>query len=319
MKSKVMKVEFLYLLLIVFVACGQKLKSKHDTPEKDTIQANTNFREFEDKTIFKDDTLNGKVKTITQNFYGEYYDSSDVVYTFDKYGLQVRRQGFGQDIIEYYKENKLIKSSICFADNGKEYGRNEYLYDEKGNLIKHIHINLPNEKYKFSDSTIMYYFYNNENKLIEERNGRETIKYQYDEFNDCVIEKNYYGDFLSKKIENKYINHRLEEKLTWKWFEGFRYYSREIYNYNADGTLKSITHYLSNTKEFSKENGETTFFNYTFDNENRLVKIQEINKNYYEKIISYSDFDLKGNWQLKNTNDNGRKSKIKRKIEYFEN
>lgn len=111
----------------------------------------------------------------------------------------------------------------------------------------------------------------------------------------------------------------MEEKLTWKWVEGFGYYTRETYNYNADGTLKSIAHYVSNTKEFSKEKGETTYFYYTYDNENRLVKIQEINNNYYEKTITYSDFDLKGNWQLKNTNDNGRKSKIKRKFEYFDN
>ena len=311
--------KFLYLFLIVFVACGQKLISKHDTPEKDNIQAKTNFREFENKTIFEDDTLNGKVKTITQNLYGEYYDSSDVVYTFDEYGLQVRRLGFGQDIFEYYKENKLIKSSICFADNGKEYRRHEYLYDEKGNLIKHIRINLPNEKNKFSDSTIIYYFYNNKNRLIEQRDGRETVKYQYNEFNDCVIEEKYNDNFLREKIENYYINHILNEKITWRWFEGLGYYTREIYDYNIDGTLKSITYYFSNTKEFSKENSETTFFNYTFDHENRLVKLQEINKNKYEKIISYSDFDLKGNWQLKNTNDNGRKSKIKRKIEYFEN
>lgn len=194
-----MKVKILYLLLIVFVACGQKSKSKYDTPEKDTIQAKTNFREFEDKTIFEGDTLNGKVKTITQNFYVENYDSSDVLYTFDEYGLQVRRQGFGQDIIEYYLENKLIKSSICFADNGKEYGRNEYLYDERGNLIKHILIYLPNEKYKFSDSTIIYNFYNNKNRLIEQREGRETVKYQYNEFYDCVIEEKYNDNFLRGK------------------------------------------------------------------------------------------------------------------------
>ena len=135
-----MKVKTLCLLLFVCVACGQKTKSKKNVPAKDTIQTKSNFRKFDDKTIFESDTLNGKVKTIIQNSYGEYRDASDVIYTFDECGLQVRRQGFGQDIFKYYKESKVIKSSICFADNGKEYRRNEYLYDERGNLIKHIHI-----------------------------------------------------------------------------------------------------------------------------------------------------------------------------------
>lgn len=114
-----MKSRYLYLLLFVFVACGQKTKPKNNVIEKDTFQTKTNFREFEDKTIFEEDTLNGKIKTIIQNSYGEYRDGSDVIYTFDEYGLQVRRQGFGQDIFEYYEGNKVIKSSICFADNGK--------------------------------------------------------------------------------------------------------------------------------------------------------------------------------------------------------
>jgi len=317
MKSKVDIIKILYLLLIVFVACGQKNKSKHDTLEEDPIQSKSNFRVFLDKTIFEDDTLNGKVKTITEYFYGENYDSSVVLYTFNEYGLQVRRKGFGQDISNYYKENKLIKSSICFEDNGKEYRKNEYLYDKKGNLISHTHICLPNERNKISDSTIIYYVYNNKNKLIEQKKDREVVKYQYDEFNDCVIEEQFIDNLLREKIENNYINHRLEEKITWKWFEGFGYYTKETYNYNSDGTMKSIINYVSNTPEFSKVKGETTFFKYTFDKENRLVKIQEI-KNNYENTITFNNFDLKGNWQLKNINDNGRKGKIKRKIEYFE-
>ena len=164
-----MKVQILCLILSVFAACVQKTKSKNDVSEKDAIQTKTNLREFENKTIFESDTLNGKVKTIIQNSYGEWLDGSDVIYSFDEYGLQVRRQGFGQDIFEYYENNKVIKSSICSSDNGTEYRRNEYLYDERGNLIKHIHIMLPNEKYNFSDSTITQYFFNNKNELIEQR------------------------------------------------------------------------------------------------------------------------------------------------------
>ena len=111
----------------------------------------------------------------------------------------------------------------------------------------------------------------------------------------------------------------MKETLSWKWFEGFGYYTKDVYNYNENGTLKSITHYTSDTKEFSKENDGTTFYDYTYDNENRLVKYQEINDNYYKKTITYGDFDVKGNWQLKNTNDNGEKSGIKRRFYYYDN
>ena len=311
-----MKVTILCLSLFVFVACGQNTKSKNNLPEIDTIQTSINFREFENKTVFEGDTLNGKIKTIIQNSYGENRDSSDVIYTFDENGLQVRRQGFGQDIFKYYEGNRVVKSSICLANNGKEYRRNEYLYDERGNLIKHIHISLPNEKYNYSDSTIIQYFYNSNNKLIEQREDKETIKYQYDEFNDCVIEERYYSDFLRGRTENKYINHRLEETLSWRWFEGFGYYTKEIHQYNEDGTLKYIIHYTSHTKEFSKKADGTMFYYYTYNNENILVKFREVNKNY-EKTITYNEFDVKGNWQMKNTNDNGRKSKIKRRFDYF--
>jgi len=111
MKTKILSI----ILMIAFVSCGQK----------------SNFREFEDKTIFEGDTLNGKIKTIIENFYGKYSNGEDVIYTFDKYGLLVRQQSFVQDIFYYYKFNKIIKSSIRFADNGKEYTKNEYLYNKK--------------------------------------------------------------------------------------------------------------------------------------------------------------------------------------------
>ena len=62
------------------------------------------------------------------------------------------------------------------------------------------------------------------------------------------------------------------------------------------------------------------FFYYTYDNQNRLIKFQVISKfNYYEKTITYSNLDKKGNWQLKITNDNGTKEKVTRRFVYFEN
>jgi len=317
MKINFSKIKILFLLFFVLIACGQRTTYKYHPNEKDTIRAKSNFREFENKTIFEGDTLNGKVKTITQNLYGEYNDGSDVIYTFDEYGLQIRRQGCGQDIIQTFEGNKLIKSSICFADNRKEYGRNEFIYDERGNLIKHIYISLPNESINISDSTTEYYSYNISNKLIEVRKGKETIKYKYDEFDNCVREEKYFKDSLVEKIDYKYLNHRLEEKLTWVWFEGFGYYTRDENIYNADGTLKLVEHFVSETNDFLENSRSTTFYYYTYDNENRLVEFQEVNNTYYKKTITYNDFDIRGNWQVKNTNDNGRIITVKRRYEYF--
>lgn len=311
-----MKVKLLYLLLFVFLIYGHKTMSQNNTLKKDSIKEKTNFREFKDKTIFEDDTLNGKIKTIIQNTYGENFDNSDVIYTFDEFGSKVRRQGYGQDIFEYYKGNKLIKTSICDADNGEEYSRYEYLYDERGNLIKRMNIvDLPKDKY----TTIILYFYSNDDKIIEIRDLIETIKYQYDELNDCIIEERYDEDVLRERIENKYINHRIVEKVTWRLFEGEEYYVKEIYNYNLNGTLKSITYYYSRTKELPKENDGIKYFYYTHDKKNRLVKFQAIQKKYYKETIIYSNFDENGNWQLKKINQNGRKKKIKRRFEYYDN
>ena len=177
---------------------------------------------------------------------------------------------------------------------------------------------------------VTYYKYDKNNKLIETREGEkrkmfkekitETIKYQYNENGDCVIEEEYEGKSLIKKKEHKYENHKLIETISWQWFEGFGYYTKKIYKYNEDGTIKFIIHNSSETKEFSEKNNETTFYHYIYDNNNRLIEFQEIYKGYipYKKTITYSDFDNKGNWQLKITNDNGRKEKVKRRFVYFE-
>lgn len=318
-----MRMNLLYICLLVFFVYGHKTMSQNNTLKKDSIKEKTNFREFKDKTIFEDDTsngeddtLNGKIKTIIQNTYGENFDSSDVIYTFDEFGFKVRRQGYGQDIFEYYENNKIIKTSICDADNGKEYRRNEYLYNERGNLIKRINnVDLPKDKY----TQIIHYFYSNDDKVIEIRDLIETIKYKYDELNDCIIEERYNNeDVLRERMENKYINHRIAEKVTWRLFEGEEYYVKEIYNYNLNGTLKSIIYYYSYTKEFPKKPSVIRYFYYTYDKENRLVKYKLRDDNYKETII-YSNFDKNGNWQLKKINQNGRKKKIKRRFEYYDN
>jgi len=280
-----------------------------------TMTTETNFREFEDKTIFEGDTLNGKIKTITQNTYGEYSKGKDVIYIFDEYGLQIRRKGIGQDIFYYYKFNKIIESSICRADNGKEYRKNEYLYDERGNLIKHIHIFLPNEK------TITKYFYNNENKLIEERDSRKTIKYQYDANGDCVIEEEYGGkDVLTEKKEHKYINHKLVETFSWQRFEGEDLYIKDLYTYNENGTLKSNTHIIyhyGSKNHIAMEN--TTSYHYIYDDKNRLIEYKEINiGDYLDVTTTYENFDKKGNWQLKITYKDGKETKVTRKFEYYD-
>ncbi|HRZ48537.1 MAG TPA: hypothetical protein P5338_03990 [Bacteroidales bacterium] len=311
-----MQVNILYILLFVFVACGPGSEAKYHTPEKDPVQTKINNREINDRTIFEGDTLNGKIKTIIENCCEEWCDGSDIIYTFNEYGLQVRRQGLGQDILKYYDGHKLKKSCICFADNGKEYRRNEYVYDGKGNLITQIHIILPNARSRFPDSTIRHFSYNSKNKLIEEREGGKAIKYQYDEFDDCIVEELFTRAIVLKRLEYKYINHRLEEKLSWEWFEGKRYFKRETYSYNPDGTLKCVIHNSSSTKELLKGNNAKTFYYYTYNDENRLVKIKEI-ENQYNKTITYSDFDKKGNWQVKTISENGRNSTTKRRFEYF--
>ena len=306
------------LLLCVFAACSQKTKSEHNAFDNDPVQGKENYREFEDRTIFEGDKLNGRIKNIIQNTYGVNSTGSDVIHTFDKYGFQTRRLGLGQDIFMCYEANKLRKTRIFLVDIGAEYRRNQFFYDERGNLVKHYRIELPMEKNSLSDTAVRYFIYDNDNNLIERREGRKVIKYQYDEWNNCLVEERFHRGSLSKKIENIYLNNRLLESAAWKWFEGFDLYTKETYCYNDDGTIKSITHYNSHTSDFSKADSSTTFFYYTYDHENRLVKSRELMGDTYSKTITYSDFDIKGNWQQKTTNDNRRVTTIKRRFEYFD-
>jgi len=290
-----------------------------------TMKTETNFREFEDKTIFEGDTLNGKIKTITQNTYGEYSKGKDIIYTFDEYGLHVRRQGLGQDIFTYYNFNKFVKSEIYYVGTGELGRTNERIYDDNGNLIKHISKIIP-MKNSFSDFDyfVTYYKYNEKNQLIEKEESekrkksneemRFTIKYQYDENGDCVIEKGYDGKVLK---EHKYINHKLVETFSWQLSDGMKYYKKDLYQYNEDGTLNSIIHYSSYTEEFSEKDKGITFYYYTYDNNNRLIEYKSIDEEGYYTIITYENFDEKGNWQLKITNKDGKISEIKRRFEYF--
>jgi len=297
-----------------------------------TMTTETNFREFENKTIFEGDTLNGKIKTIIESIYGQihhggkHYNGENIIYTFDEYGLQIRRKGNEQDFLKYYSFNKLVKTEIYREKTGELDITFEYVYDENKNLYKYIRKSFPARNYNF-DYHVTYYKYDKNNQLIEIEKGNkpknseetitETIKYQYDENGDCVIEEEYRENDLSKKKEHKYINHKLIETFSWQWFEETDLYIKNLYTYNNDGTLESNTrifYHYGSKNEIAMEN--TTLYYYTYDNKNRLIEYQEINERNYKKI-TYSDFDEKGNWQQKNTDDNGRKSKVIRRFEYF--
>lgn len=318
-----MQIKFLLFLLFAFILTDKEWKSIdiEAIPDEICSQIKDKPHHFKDKTIFEGDTLNGRVKTVIEDHYNCNYnhercDTFVVIRTFDENGLLLKRQGFGQDITYFYEETKLVKSSICFSDDGKEYSKNDYLYDENGNLILHIHILLPTHLQNFSDSTKTYYSYNRENQLIEEKKGQKTTQYKYDQFNNLVYEESYQSDLVQERIEYRYRNHRLEEKQIWTWFEGMGLYYIEKNFYNTDGTLKMVEHYTSFTKDTTEKLIGKTFYQYIYDNKNEFEHYQ-IN-NAYDKSIIYSDFDSKGNWQTKTTYYYDNKEVVKRKFEYFE-
>lgn len=283
--------------------------------------------EGDEKTKFQDEILNGKIKTIKQIIYEK--DRVDTaLYFFNEVGLleEAITNGF-RDIHSYNWANQKIKStSFDLNHGGIELQSNEYLYENE-NLITHI-LKYPSSTFKITyyyDYFITYYTYNINKQLVEEKKfskRKEDTKemfchrytYQYDSIgNRTIVEKFEENGSMWEKIENKYRNNKLIETFTWTSFEGEDLYLKDIYVYNENDKLESLINIVYNYGSTTDiQHSDTT--NYLYDDQQRLIKIIEPRNFIYYNLTSFSDFDIKGNWQQKTIVDT---KKIIREIEYY--
>lgn len=281
------------------------------------------------KTSFREEMLNGKIKIINQKIFRD-VKVDTMVYIFNDLGFLSEEIQFGEHTFYFYNSsNQKIKSiSNYLGYGGIESKSNEYTYEE-GNLIKHILKYPPSTKKvtNFYDYFITHFKYNNNNQLVEvmkfekpkkseKESFSEHFKYQYDSCGNRTIEEKY--DLNGNKLEmikKKYINNKLIETFTWMEFEGEDLYLESIYLYDKKGNLEShikIVYMYGSSTDIASSSAT----NYFYDDQQRLVKIIEP---WYpnNKITTFSDFDIKGNWLQKNIIENGKLEKTIREIEYF--
>lgn len=275
------------------------------------------FDKTENKIMFFGDKLNGKIKIITQNIYNKRHtDSTDMIYEFNQNGLIIKRNILNQSVTyDYDTKNRLLKKKFAFLDCGSEYGNMQYFYNNEGNLSKTMNISINNDNSKNSDTT--HYFYNRSNKLIEEKGNLQSIKWIYDQNDNCINCELYERNQLIKKIENKFNNNRIIETFIWQLFEDEEHYYKNKYIYNDDKSLKSIIKNSSYTSDFQNSKSSTIFFEYTYDNKKRLTKLKETDGENHS-ITTFSNYDKNDNWTKKHIYGNGEDYIIERRFIYFE-
>ena len=291
----------------------------------------------EEKTVLKDEVLNGKIKTIYEKrIYNNGIDS--FAYYFNELGLLIAEEsslfaGLNKKAIyTYNSDNQRVKTTM-YDKEEKQTDYIEFVY-ESGNLIKRF--------YKFAksipkvtsyiDYEIDTYKYDENRNVIERKeimkrkdSRSETlenhIKYQYDSIGNCTIEEklNSRGKVVEEK-KNEYNNGKLTETSTWQLFEGEDLYLKDIYEYNADDTMKLHTHivymYGSTDKEDFKWT-ENYFYEYEYDTNGRLIGETKTTTRtdipIKKTTWKYIDFDNYGNWKQKTIGT----IIINREIEYY--
>ena len=292
----------------------------------------------EEKIVLKDEVLNGRIKTLYEKrIHNNRIDS--FAYYFNELGLLIAEEstlfaGLNKKALyTYNSDNQRIKTTM-YDKEGNETDYIEFVYENE-NLIKRFykHAKSTPKITRYFDYEIDTYKYDENGNVIEKKaifkrkdskneSLREHIKFQYDSIGNCKIEEtfNSTGKVVKRK-NNEYYNCNLIETFTWQIFEGEDSYSKDLYEYNENGTMKSHTHivymYGSTDEEVVKWAGN---YSYEYDTNGRLIgetKTPIGTDNWYKPMEKttwkHIDFDDYGNW-IQKTIDN---TIINREIEYY--
>lgn len=178
----------------------------------------------------------------------------------------------GRGINKYNEEGILISSELYNKDDKLEY---KYEYDNKGNKISYQNSN-----------GVIYYEYDENNRLIREYgDGKEGYTLQYDE-NDNIVYKKYDGGFWNK--------YEYEENNQLTCIERSDGYKKELKNgfviyecYSPDDWYKYERDEKGNILSLEDENGITWF---AYDDMNRIIR-----KEYDSGAWYRFEYDIKGN------------------------
>lgn len=118
-----------------------------------------------------------------------------------------------------YNQNKLIHLEEIYAE-GETSFTEEYTYNDKGNVSQSYKVEFLSNNYTREEKLI--FEYNKKGLLIEDKeyNGKNP---------DCILKKSYTYNQKNDLLEIQYISKEGE------------LYTRKVYTYEANGTIKSIT------------------------------------------------------------------------------
>lgn len=318
-----MKHLFLVITIFVTAVCG-------------CAQNNSQVESFP-KTMFNDEVLNGKIRTIREkHIYKNATDS--FAYNFNELGMLISEEstlfaGLNKKAIYSYNSENNINRLTMYDKDGNETDYIEYFY-ETGKLIKRFYKHAPSTPKitRYFDYALNLYKYDDKGNLIESKSSHklkksrrevldEHIKYTYDSIGNCIMEEKLdRKGIVVERINNKYINHQLIETNTWQKFEGEDLYLKDIYEYNEDSTLKSheyIVYKYGSATMLADSWTEDYSYKYEYDENGKVIgetiTILLNNEPHKSESWKYVDFDKNSNWIKKEVN----KAIYTREIEYY--
>lgn len=272
-----------------------------------------------DKNDLAQYELNGNVKYIITN--GWRYVDTDEIYGFNKDGFLSYSKIAESEIssIQRDKDNRITISQkyALVGDVGDVYldgikrkynyntdGKIQSISTEYSTFDKIGSVTTTNFSYDLNGNVIQ--------QITKDENGEQleriTFTLKYDT-NDSIIEKIEKSESNVTRVIYVYNDKGLKVRIT---------------NYNADGELDS--EYKYKYDELGNKIEEEYLFQgvsiwknkFIYDEENRLVRVDEkTNKTEWRKLYEYS-YDYNGNWIKKiHYEENGQESIVTRQIIYY--
>jgi hypothetical protein len=246
--------------------------------------------------------LKGNVKYIEESTYNQnenkevnrtyklkkYNKDGNLEYELTK-GLEMF-PGFSKELWKFaYKYDNKGKKTLCYRTQGDSYGIDKYVYDVKGNKIE-------------------YNSYDNSDKLVC------TRKYKYDEKENLIDSRLYFGDFLNDGRIYEYDKKGVLKKETCLGITLEGHYL--LYKYDEKGN--KIESYFYNKKN-SIEN-KTTYKYDEFGNVVMENNFKGSNTPDSKTIYNYK-YDINYNWTRQEYKSSGKEKTetkiIERKIVYY--
>jgi len=218
-------------------------------------------------------------------FQGEYKNT----YKYDSYGNIIKEQCYTKEL--FYERDSCFDTTYTFDEDGKVL--KEYIKEE------HFSTNFTDEHYTREKE--YEYLYNEKGQLIKKDNNSDGFKYEYDDRDNCIKKTEYYSHGTAEEdinheyiyeydLENKLI--KMKKMINMSEFNLYYIGFETDYTYDDSGKLIHDKTTSYNERGEATSNSECTYY---YDELNRLVREETVSYDTYglkdrEEVREYKDF-----------------------------